>query len=180
MYLWRGGVPAGVIPVRGGGSLAPTSDRASKNLGLFDVMISSKDQADRAAGLLHEMDASPAEFETGWEQSQTRPDLSRLDPALAPPCPKCGRVLPMDSELSQCRACRAPVDVADLILQAHGPEALADAFDHAPMIPEEFMRDSPVPCPKCGYPLGGLPLEGVCPECGGGYRKVDIVRYWFG
>ena len=180
IYLWRAGVPAGVIPVRGGGSLAPTSDRSAQRLGLYDVMISSKDQSALAAQLLAEMDASPAEFEHGWEQTQARPDLSRLDPSLAPNCPGCDKPLPMQADLTRCRACKREVDVAGLIVERHGPEALADAYDDVPMIPEEFMRQAPVPCPKCAYPLDGLPLEGVCPECGTGYRKVDIVRYWFG
>lgn len=180
MYLWRGGVPAGVIPVRGSGSLAPTSDLAVRQLGLYDVLISSSDQKSQAEALLKEMDAHPPRFSEGWEFIETQPDLARVDSAFAPACPGCARQLPMDETLRRCPACKASVDVGALIVQQHGPEVLADAYDHQSPIPDDLVREAPVPCPKCHYSLGGLPIEGNCPECGIGYRKLDIVRYWFG
>lgn len=32
-------------------------------------------------------------------------------------------------------------------------------------------------CPACGYSLEGLPSEGVCPECGGGYDQSAIILH---
>lgn len=33
-------------------------------------------------------------------------------------------------------------------------------------------------CPICHYALGGLPPEGVCPECATRYQAADVRRMW--
>ncbi len=100
----------------------------------LDVMILNKEDtqaaeavldvfdAEAAAGMLMD-DPEGAEFEL--------PDLSRLDPELyAAQCPACDNTLPMDASLEHCPYCGQQVDVAALITQAHGPEALMQAYDN--------------------------------------------------
>ena len=33
-------------------------------------------------------------------------------------------------------------------------------------------------CPRCEYPLTGLPERHVCPECGRQYEKASVERQW--
>lgn len=35
-------------------------------------------------------------------------------------------------------------------------------------------------CPRCLYDLGGLPVEGTCPECGRAYEHAATVAMWRG
>jgi rubrerythrin len=67
--------------------------------------------------------------------------------------------------------------VAELIVDAHGPEALAPCYEATPSpIDERRLLSARLHCPRCGYSLEGLPLGGNCPECGATYDKRQIVR----
>lgn len=127
-----------------------------------------------AKALLAELSALPPP-DPGWE-AQSLPDLSLLDPALAPACPNCSRTLPLDTGLRSCPACGGPVDPAALILAAHGPEALIAAYptdDPGAELKDPFGRV--VGCPACRYDLVGLANTGSCPECGEHYSKRTII-----
>src|SRR4051812_9822522 len=47
-------------------------------------------------------------------------DLSILAPSLAPPCPKCGAVLPLAASVENCPSCGTSVCVEEEIALAHG------------------------------------------------------------
>jgi hypothetical protein len=75
------------------------------------VLVPTSREADRALAELAKF-ASPADLAAAvsgkgegdqWEQ-QALPDLSKLPAYLAPPCPGCRVVLPLDSKLARVRA----------------------------------------------------------------------------
>jgi rubrerythrin len=133
-------------------------------MGVYDVVTLRQEDADEAARLLAEIpeDAFPAEVTT----DAPAPDLSRLDPQLAPPCPACNNPLPLESDLDMCPACGEPVDVAALIVERHGPEALSDCYDDETAEALPPRAPGRPACPACGYSLDGLGARGHCPECG--------------
>lgn len=95
--------------------------------GRFAVFIADKADRELAELLLEDFYADPPEFEDGWE-AQAEPDLSRLDPSLAPRCPACGVTLALDAGLKACPNCREPVDVTALLVERHGPEVLEGCY----------------------------------------------------
>ena len=181
-YLRRHGIVATVVghlsPFPGTEMhLFPTPGRPLTGSGPFAVVIDRAAQRDDAARLLDEFDRSPAEVEEGWE-AESLPDLSLLDPALAPPCPACGEALPLEAALEACPACGAEVDVCALLADRRGPELLAACIPapEAPDLPEDVLARAELSCPTCGYALRGLPHEGVCPECGERYSKRGMLE----
>ncbi len=121
----------------------------------FDIILRTEDDMPLAKSALEAFLAAPTSLTESLE-SQAAPDLSTLNPALAPQCPACDRILPLDASVSACPHCNEPVDIVDLIIAAHGPEAFAPA-------PDPVTRHA---CARCGYPRRGLPDPEVCPECG--------------
>jgi predicted amidophosphoribosyltransferase len=101
--------------------------------------------------------------------------LSKLEGYLAPPCPGCGKVLPLDSKLAACPRCKAAVDVAALIVKFHGPEKLAQCYGPGMLSSEsEMVMDETC---GCGYDLHGLPRRGLCPECGAPFSKRGVDEW---
>lgn len=107
-------------------------------------------------------------------------DWSKLSPALRVACPACEAILdPRDADEGTIRcACGASHDVAELILDQHGPEAFEGCTmgRGAPGEPPVLMH-AIVKCVHCGYELEGLARRGVCPECGKDYDKAVCVLY---
>ena len=154
-HLVQNGVPAQVV---GGNTDASAS--WGRGVGAYEVVLASRDDAELAALLLEQYDSEAPVFEHGLDHQAT-PDLSVLDPAMAPPCPACGAVLPLEASLARCPACDADVDVAALIVATHGPEALAACYEAGPSA-EELMAMEPAHC-GCGGPIDG---RGACAWCG--------------
>src|ERR1051325_11219906 len=119
---------AAYLPSEGIGARAWVSDSGyTREVWL---LIGENEDRGRAWDLLVEYTKQKPTFEESLE-AQALPDLSTLDPALAPPCPACRRALPLDAAITQC-SCGAPVDIPELIVQAHGPEVLQSCFAAAP------------------------------------------------
>lgn len=157
-YLVQNGVPAQVV---GGNHDAAMFE--GRNGGAYEVMLRTRADAKLATFLLEQWSQEPVEME-GELDDQATPDLSELDPELAPPCPKCAMPLPLDASLAECPACGQAVDVAELIVDKHGPEAL-DACYEASVSSDELMElgtpDSA--CAACGGPTDE---HGACGWCG--------------
>jgi len=132
----------------------------------------SRAEAER---LLEEYESQLPDLEPGWE-SQAIPDLSVLDPRLAPPCGVCSQRLPLDPAVTACPSCGTAVDVVERIIETHGPEALASCYpDWVDELVESQVIAAPLFCPQCDYPLEGLAPDGRCPECGSEYSKRAMI-----
>lgn len=141
-------------------------------------------QRDRARDLLAQYQMERPRPEAGWEL-HTHPELARFDPqSLASfdvRCPRCDAPLPVHgpdgAETRACPACAAPVDLPELIVLRHGPEALAACYpDDIDVLDDDALREIPILCPECGYSLAGLGGVGVCPECAAAYDKRVLLR----
>ncbi len=133
--------------------------------GQFIVVIADADDRELAQLLLEEMQDEPMELEEDLDAA-ARVDLSSLPADLAPVCPRCGRVLAMCSDLVHCPSCAHPVDVEALIVEQHGPEAIADALaDRAPDS-DRASEDGVQVCPACEGKLEYSGGTGSCPHCG--------------
>lgn len=133
-----------------------------------DLIVPTGTDRAEAERLLEEFASEPIEMDEGWEDAAL-PDLSGLDPVThGVSCPHCAVALPLDGALESCPSCSRPVDVAWLVAQTHGPEALAGCYEDDSVMGFALKGDG-ASCSFCGYNLRGLALRGRCPECGSLY-----------
>lgn len=157
-YLVQNGVPAQVV-----GGHADVWYTGGRSEGSYEIVLGSAQDIRLARHLLEQWKDEPIEFDGSLDE-QVVPDLSCLDAGFAPDCPACGASLPLDAELRLCPACGFAVDVAQLIVEAHGPEAMDACYDSEPSS-DEFLAlqvDS-VLCPYCDGPRNE---RGSCAWCG--------------
>lgn len=141
----------------------------------FDVVV-QREGREQAELLLEEMERSTPQFEEGWEDEASRVDLSMLDESLhGVSCPECGEGLALDAALEACPVCGVEVDVVELVVQAHGPEALDAKSASVGSAARRETRDR-VACGECGSDLSGLPVRGRCPGCGALFDKQELHR----
>lgn len=146
----------------------------------FGIEIAYPEQREAGLRLLDDFDRSPPLPSLGWE-GEASPDLSRLDPDLWPHCPACGETIDPVVTPAACAACAAEADAVDLILEQHGPDALASCYtDAADDLAEVTLESFRFACGSCQYSLDGLGLEGLCPECGAPFSKPAMLRALLG
>jgi len=160
-YLLQHGVPASVV----GGNADVSPLGLVRGGGAYEVLLGRREDAELAQYLLEQHSDEPLAVE-GTLDEHAVPDLSALDPALAPPCPACGRGLPLDGSVRACQACGHGVDVAAEVVRLHGPEVLADCYEDGPTSDELLAAASGRhgSCASCGYQLGAD--DDRCPSCG--------------
>jgi rubrerythrin len=135
------------------------------------VVLLDAREKEVAEKLVKELEAEPVE---GIEDdSEAAPDLSLLDPGMKVECPSCSTAITANTGDSNCPSCRTPVDIAELVAEQFGPEALDTCYPQEEQLAVD--ESTGVPCTKCGYWLGGLPTTGNCPECSIAYDKSQIV-----
>lgn len=155
-------------------------------VGSATVAIAVERERTRAKALLDRFDTEPIELEADWE-SATDPDLTRLDPALRLRCPDCRSELPrsvgpkLTSQAITCPNCRTTHDLAALVLDQHGPEALEPCYPDTdpPTFDDAALIDAAMDCPACSAPIDGLPITASCPRCSRGFDKRAIARDLF-
>lgn len=157
-YLVQNGVPAQLV-----GGNADAAVFSMRNSGVYEVVLATNADAKLATYLLEQWSQEPVEMEGELDDHAT-PDLSMLDPSMAPPCPNCSGPLPLDASITECPNCAQPVDVAALIVDAHGPEALGACYEVS-MSSDEIMgfHATDSPCAACGGPISE---RGACGWCG--------------
>jgi len=126
--------------------------------GQFIVVIADAQDREMARLLLEEMADEPMTLEEDLE-SAARLDLSSLPGDLAPQCPGCGLVLALDDRMTACPSCGMSVDIEALIVEQHGPEAIADALD------ADSHHGAAGRCAQCGCELVHEDTR-TCPACG--------------
>ena len=143
----------------------------------YCVVIADQGDESDAMAILETVTAAN-DHDSAWED-QAQPDLSLLDPALAPACPGCGQLLVLALASDRCPRCAHAIDLVELVVAAHGPDALAGCYacsDPGNDLPEILLDQAPVQCPGCGHGLRGLKAAGACPACGAAYDKAALIR----
>jgi len=152
------------------------------NRGMYELVIASKRDEDRARQLIEQLETNPPEIDPDWEDD-VAPDLSKLDKKLIPNCPGCDWPIMLARPLGPCQRCGTKYDVLDMIFEKHGPEALAPCYEtEAPMahLSDEEVCAIPIDCPSCSYPLDGMGIRGHCPDCSVAFDRRALFNGLFG
>ena len=150
LHLIEHGVLAGVIEDGlGKGELYP--GMALGGIGLaggaprFRLVLADAGDREAAGLLLEEFDALPMELAEGWEEQAV--EAGAGDGAG-------------DGDAGE----------------GAGDDGAGGSPDPARVeLDESLLRDLPLRCHRCGYPLRNLAVEGRCPECGADYDKAELL-----
>ncbi|MEN0020521.1 MAG: hypothetical protein AAF747_06540 [Planctomycetota bacterium] len=145
------------------------------------LFIADKADKDDALAILQDLEAHlqaespPPEDE--WLDA-TVPDLTLLPKDQQPDCPECNWPLRLNAPPGPvaCQRCGTETDPIERALEVLGPDGLADCYVQGPDPLDDTIDMFELACPKCRYPLDGLPAVGPCPECGYEYDKRALVR----
>lgn len=139
----------------------------------IDVMIASREQAERARELLEEFESLPPIDDSEWE-NQALPDLSLLDDLdIDICCPHCRTQLPLDAALEICPNCGRQIDLCALIGQVVGHNQLAQRYeDLSPF----GIAARPFYCRSCGQEITEPASQGRCSQCGSLFERADAGR----
>ncbi len=172
-HLRASGIPSMVV----GHHIQSTINLGFLKFAQLDVVVPTKAHIPEAVRLLDEFEEGAEDFDPSELDYDVPPDLSRLDPAIGVVCPACARDLPLDAQLEACPGCAEPVDVPELIVHQHGPDALADCYGEEPeQVSPADLRAYDIACVQCRCSLAGLEQRGRCPECGTLYDKAEILQ----
>ena len=150
----------------------------------YDLIVLQKHDVEPARKMVAELESEGFTPEEGWEDA-ARPDLSVLEgTGLMVRCGSCELALPLDETMTECPACREPVDVVELLVQAHGPEVLDACYGVESPAASVHSRDASdgdydpalvrLPCTGCGEILAEG-ISGRCPSCGTLFDKRDML-----
>ncbi|MBO6740287.1 MAG: hypothetical protein JJ916_10540 [Phycisphaerales bacterium] len=148
------------------------------NRGMYELVIASKRDEDRARELIEQLETNPPEIDPDWEDD-VAPDLSKLDRKLIPNCPGCDWPIMIARPLGPCQRCGTRYDVLEMIFDKHGPEALAPCYETEPPLAnmtDAQVCDIAIDCPACSYPLDGLGVRGHCPECSTYFDRRELFN----
>jgi len=174
LHLRENGIMAGVID----GSVSAVTGLYGglRSQGQYELVISSKREKERSLLLLEEFELNPPHIEEGWEDD-VQPDLALLDQRHVPQCPSCKASLCTSRPFGPCIACSSPYNMAELVFEKFGPDALACCYESAEPLAnytDDEICEIPLDCPSCTYPLDGLAMNGACPECGAVFSRRDL------
>jgi len=136
----------------------------------MELLLLDPAQEERARALLEAFERSLGRSLLHDDEAPS-PDLSRLDPAHGRvACPGCQAQLRVEAELRRCPRCGEALDAVELVVQQHGPEALAQCYEAQAPLGDE-LRAQPR-CAHCGEPLPDL-VRGRCAACGSLYDLAE-------
>lgn len=142
----------------------------------YELYIATQRHADRAQQLIDAL--GTPELPDNWEHDAV-PDLTKLDPNHIPDCPTCGKQLDPSKPLGPCPRCGKKSDLAQLVINAHGPEAMVNCYTHldpATDLSDDDIRSVPLDCMRCQTPLDDQPtIRGHCPRCSLPFDRRESV-----
>lgn len=150
--------------------------------GQYELYISTKRAKEQAQSLLNELrasaDADPMQDLEDWGENP-EPDLSKLSPHHIPHCTTCNDRIAFPKLQGNCSTCNSPYDLAELVFEQFGPEALEPCYEtNEPLAQytDEQVASIDLDCPKCSYPLDGLGVSSTCPECSTPFNRRDLFN----
>lgn len=168
--LWESGIDARIIS-RTNATLVGDSA-----YGEYELLVARETDADRARELLDAFRPNLTGPTTSELAAATQPDLSLLPAAFNPRCPSCQASIAPSARPERCPSCAAAIDIEQLILDQHGPEAMAFCYQaDSGDLSDDLLATAKLDCPGCGYSLTALPARSQCPECGRPYDKQDLL-----
>ncbi|MFK7759964.1 MAG: hypothetical protein AB8C13_08460 [Phycisphaerales bacterium] len=156
--------------------------------GQYELYISTKRAKEHAQSLLDDLRQSQSSLTNNpqdhthepdiWDDNP-EPDLTKLSSDHIPSCTTCNEKIAFPKHQGKCSTCNNPYDLAELVFDQFGPEALEPCYETSEPLAQytdEQVASIDLDCPKCSYPLDGLGVEGACPECSTKFNRRDLFN----